>query len=158
MQRSGAMPNSNLDHPGAAMRDREAQGATGFNLSLVLVAATSKVNRIVVSRIVERAGFKAIAEPPEQAAPLLETLRPVIVIVDGGADNREGDAVLDRLAGLRRANGCELPRVILLTTTNGTPEKLAPGRLVDAVVAKPITPERLQPLVGRMIEDARDPR
>lgn len=126
------------------------------NLSLVLVAAESKVNRVVVSRIVERIGMKAVTEAPDAAPALLERLRPGIVILDGGADNCECDVVLERLAGQRRAARSNLPRVILLTTRNGTPETLAPGKLVDATVAKPITPERLQPLIGRMVEEARE--
>ncbi|TIP46122.1 MAG: response regulator, partial [Mesorhizobium sp.] len=37
-----------------------------------------------------------------------------------------------------------------LSTRNGTPESLGLSSLVDAVVAKPITPERLQPVVDRL--------
>lgn len=153
------MPESSFQEQGIEARGRsDAPHDLSPNLSLVLIAATSKVNRVVVSRIMERAGLKTVTEAPEDAAALLDRLRPGIVILDGGADNRECDLVLERLAGQRRASRSNLPRVILLTTRNGTPETLAPGKLVDAVVAKPITPERLQPLVGRMVEEAREPQ
>jgi hypothetical protein len=42
--------------------------------------------------------------------------------------------------------------VILLSTRNGTPESLGLSRLVDAVVAKPITPEGLQGVVDRLVK------
>ncbi|RWG02967.1 MAG: response regulator, partial [Mesorhizobium sp.] len=34
---------------------------------------------------------------------------------------------------------------------NGTPDSLGLSSVVDAVVAKPITPERLQPVIDRLV-------
>ncbi|RWH06378.1 MAG: response regulator, partial [Mesorhizobium sp.] len=43
------------------------------------------------------------------------------------------------------------PAVILLSTRNGTPDSLGLSSVVDAVVTKPITPERLQPVIDRLV-------
>ena len=48
-----------------------------------------------------------------------------------------------------------MPCVILLSTRTGTPDTLSLGPVIDAVVAKPITPESLQPVVDRLLETAR---
>lgn len=150
------MSNSEFEQQAVAVQERQSGGTSLPNLSLVLVVATSQINRIVISRTVERAGLKVIAETPEEAGELLERLRPGTVILDGGADNCECDMLFDRLAGLRRGTGSTLPNIILITTANGTAETLAPGRIIDAVVAKPITPEILQPVVMRLVEQARE--
>jgi CheY-like chemotaxis protein len=42
-----------------------------------------------------------------------------------------------------------------LSTRNGTPGSLSLSATIDAVVAKPITPESLQPVVDRLIEAVR---
>ena len=52
---------------------------------------------------------------------------------------------------LRRTSGKALPSVILLSTKNGTPESLGLSSVVDVVVAKPITTERLQPVIDRLV-------
>ncbi len=54
-------------------------------------------------------------------------------------------------AALRRTSGQSQPPVILLSTRNGTPESLSLSSVVDAVVAKPITTERLQPVIDRLV-------
>jgi AmiR/NasT family two-component response regulator len=41
--------------------------------------------------------------------------------------------------------------VILLSTKSGTPESLGLSSVVDAVVVKPITTERLQPVIDHLI-------
>jgi hypothetical protein len=41
--------------------------------------------------------------------------------------------------------------VILLSNRPGTPESLSLSSAVDIVVAKPITPERLQPVVEKLL-------
>lgn len=117
----------------------------------VLVAAVSPINRIVVSRIVERCGLKAIVATPAEASALLEKVVPGLAILDGGADNRDCDMVLATVAACRQRTGGSLPQVILLSNRIGTTESLALDMLIDIVVAKPITPECLQPVVNRMI-------
>ena len=134
-------------HPSPAVRS----GAMAADFSKVLVAGKSSINRVVVSKIVAKSGLRPISEPPEAAEKTLAGHMPCAVILDGGPDNKDCDRLMASIDALRRASGKPLPAVILLSTRNGTPESLGLSSLVDAVVAKPITPERLQPVVDRLI-------
>jgi CheY-like chemotaxis protein len=125
------------------------------DFSKVLVVGNSPINRVVVSKIVERSGLKPISESLDEAARTLLSLIPGAVVLDGGADNRECDRLIPGIAAVRQASGKSVPSVILLSTRNGTPESLDLSSVVDAVVAKPITPERLQPVIDRLIAMAR---
>lgn len=117
----------------------------------VLVVGNSPVNRVVVSKIVERSGLKPISESPEMAATTLRSLIPGAIVLDGGADNKDCDALMSRIDALRRISGRSRPSVILLSTKSGTPESLGLSSVVDAVVVKPITTERLQPVIDHLI-------
>ncbi|MFB9984229.1 response regulator [Mesorhizobium kowhaii] len=119
--------------------------------SRVLVVCRSPINRVVISKIVERSGLKPISESPDMAAKILRSLIPGAVVLDGGADNKDCDNLMSSIDALRRASGKSLPAVILLSTKNGTPESLGLSSVIDVVVAKPITPERLQPVIDRLI-------
>jgi CheY-like chemotaxis protein len=127
----------------------------GVNFSLALVVGKSQINCIVVSKIVERSGLKAVVEVPERAAKTLTGSSPGIVILDGGPDNHDCDAALIDIAERRRAFGSNMPLVILLSTRNVAPESLPHARAIDAVVAKPFTPESLQPVVDKLLAQAR---
>ncbi|WP_036240986.1 response regulator [Mesorhizobium sp. STM 4661] len=130
-------------------RNGESEMLTDF--TRVLVVGKSPVNRVVVSKIVERSGLKPISESPETAAAALRSLIPGAIVLDGGADNKDCDALLSGIGALRRMSGKSLPSVILLSTKNGTPESLGLSSVVDVVVVKPITPERLQPVIDHLI-------
>lgn len=136
--------------------DRETERATGqgpqpcADFSKVLVVGKSPINRVVVAKIVERAGLKPISEPPEAAEKALRTFTPGTVVLDGGADNRDCDALIAGIEAARMANGRRTPAVILLSNRTGTPQSLDLPRVVDVVVAKPITPECLQPVIDRL--------
>ena len=125
-------------------------GAMTTDFSKVLVVGKSSINRVVVSKIVEKSGLKPISEPPEAAEKTLAGHLPGAVILDGGPDNKDCDGLMSAIDALRRVSGKPLPAVILLSTRNGTQESLGLSSVVDAVVAKPITPERLQPVVDRL--------
>lgn len=118
--------------------------------SHVLVVAQSRVNLIVVAEIVQRCGLKAVPESIDGAGNHLKTVRPSLVILDGGPDNRDCAPLYDDIAALQRTSEHGCPRVILLSNRIGTVESLSLPALVDAVVAKPITPERLQPAIDRL--------
>jgi len=120
------------------------------DFSKVLVVGKSSINRVVVSKIVEKSGLKPISELPEAAGKTLARQLPGAVILDGGPDNKDCDPLMSAIDALRRASGKPLPAVILLSTRNGTAESLGLSSVVDAVVAKPITPERLQPVIDRL--------
>lgn len=136
-------------HPNLVTQDSSAK--TIRSPSQVLVVGKSPINRVVVSKIVERSGLRPISESPDMAAKTLRTLVPVVIVLDGGADNKDCDNLMSGIETLRRASGKSLPSVILLSTKTGTPESLGLSSVVDVVVAKPITPERLQPVIDRLI-------
>lgn len=117
----------------------------------VLVVGKSPVNRVVVSKIVERSGLKPISESPETAATTLRSLIPGAVVLDGGADNKDCNALMSGIDALRRTSGGSRPSVILLSTKSGTPESLGLSSVIDAVVVKPITTERLQPVIDHLV-------
>ena len=125
------------------------------NLAAVLVVGRSQITRVVVSKIVERSGLRPFSESPDSAGQSLSAVRPGTVILDGGADNCECNHLFPDIATQRSLSDRNLPRVILLSTRTGTPESLALNPMIDAVVAKPITPEALQPVVDRLIETVR---
>ena len=146
------MHSPNLERP---QPDRDAADKLIADRSKVLVVGKSPVNRIVVSKIVEGSGLKPISESPEAAAKTLLSLIPGAIVLDGGADNKECDRLMPGIAAVRRISGGSAPSVILLSARNGTPESLELSSLIDAVVAKPITPERLQPVIDRLIASRR---
>ena len=123
--------------------------------SRVLVVGLSQINRIVVSKIVERSGLRPVTETPITAIRVLPLLFPGLVILDGGAANADCDALLPGILALRRISGRDVPAVILLSTRNGSPESLALSSTVDAVVAKPFNTDQLQPIVERLLERVR---
>lgn len=125
------------------------------DFSRVLVVGRSPVNRVVVSRIIEKSGLKPISETPEAAAKMLRTVFPGTVILDGGVDNKDCDGLMARLASLRGGCRHDAPSVILLATKAHCEADPAPLAGVDAVVAKPITTELLQPVIDRLLERAR---
>lgn len=141
------------DDGGVSRRDPSLGLAA--DLSQVLVVGLSQINRIVVSKIVERCGLKSVAEAPTSAIRVLPMLYPGLVILDGGADNRDCDPLMPGIVALRRVSGRDVPGVILLSNRTGDPQSLALPAAVDAVVAKPLTTERLQPVIERLVERAR---
>ncbi|MFD2055148.1 response regulator [Mesorhizobium calcicola] len=145
VNREGETPR----HPNLVARGSSAE--TIRDPSQVLVVGRSPINRVVISKIVERSGLKPISESPDTAARILRSLIPGAVVLDGGADNKDCDNLMSSIDALRRTSGTSLPPVILLSTKNGTPESLGLSSVIDAVVAKPITPERLQPVIDRLI-------
>lgn len=144
---------ANRDDPRKPIKpaERGAAGRPSADFSKVLVVGKSSINRVVVSKIVEKSGLKPISESPETAGNALASLVPGAVILDGGPDNKDCDGLLSGIDALRRASDKALPSVILLSTRNGTPDSLGLSGVVDVVVAKPITPERLQPVIDRMV-------
>ena len=145
VNREGETPR----HPNLVTRDSTT--AVVRDPSQVLVVGKSPINRVVISKIVERSGLKPISESPDTAARILRSLIPGAVVLDGGADNKDCDNLMSSIEALRRASGKSLPPVILLSTKNGTTESLGLSGIIDVVIAKPITPERLQPVIDRLI-------
>ncbi len=122
--------------------------------ALVLVVGRSRINTVVVSRIVERSGLHPITEQPEDAARSLAAIKPALVILDGGAANADCDALVSPLSRMRQAAGRMKPAVILLSTGNFDDIGPAHAAVIDAVVSKPILPEVLQPVVDKLLSNA----
>lgn len=136
--------------------DGSHPGTHSVDFGLALVVASSQINRIVVSRIAERAGLKVVAEGPERAVEILSARLPGTVILDGGSDDRDCEALMERLAAHRQTAGDHTPFVILLSNQHPPAGQPAKGGTIDVVVAKPITPDRLQPLIQSLIDRVRD--
>ncbi len=134
--------------------DRDAPHGLAPDMSRVLVAGNSQINRIVICRIVERSGLKPVSENPVSAVRVLPLVFPVLVILDGGPDNNDCDGVIGGVVALRRASGRKLPAVILLSNRAADPASFS--GVVDAVVTKPFTADHLQPVVERLVRAARE--
>lgn len=133
--------------------ERDAAHGLAPDMSRVLVAGNSQINRIVVCRIVERSGLKPVSESPVGAVRVLPLLFPALVVLDGGPDNKDCDSVIAGVVALRRASGKNLPAVILLSNRSGEP--VSQRGVVDAVVTKPFTTDHLQPVVEQLLNKAR---
>ena len=125
------------------------------DFSKVLVVGNSQINRIVVSKIVERSGLKPVSEAPATAVRVLPVLFPGVVVLDGGANNKDCDCLMAGIAALRRITGKNVPSVILLTNRNTTVDEATRSGAIDAVVTKPFTTEQLQPVVDRLVMKAK---
>ena len=121
----------------------------------MLIVGNSQINRIVVSKIIERSGLRPLSETPVGAVRILPLMFPGLVILDGGPENKDCDSVAAGLLALRRVSDKKLPAVILLSNRSGDAASLALGGSIDAVVTKPFTTEQLQPVVDRLVSKAR---
>ncbi|MET3661648.1 response regulator [Aquamicrobium ahrensii] len=120
------------------------------DLSRVMVVGRSRITQVVVAKIVEGLGLRPLVESPESAMQTLRSVLPGIVVLDGGPENRDCETLMPALAALRRETAGLRPALVLLSTRmapSGNPLLSSP---VDAVVAKPITPEQLQPVLSRL--------
>jgi CheY-like chemotaxis protein len=135
--------------------EKESQQVPGPNLGLVLVVGLKPVNRVVVGRIVERAGLKVLCETPQNARHSLAACRPGTVIVDCGCDNSDCDDFAPVFQQHRASQGGVLPLLIMVSTIGTTTGGALLAELADAVVSKPITVEGLQPVMMELIEAAR---
>lgn len=134
-----------------SVQDEPIRQDAGADPLLVLVVGKSRVNAVVVSKIVERCGLRPVSEQPEAAGLLLRSALPTLVILDGGAANADCSALIQPLATARQAAGRPMPAVILLSTGNFDEIDAVHAGIIDAVVSKPILPEVLQPVVDRLV-------
>lgn len=126
-------------------------GALNSDNTHVLVVAQSRISLVIVSEIVHRCGLRAVGESVAGAAAQLKSNRPRLVILDGGADNRDCDSLFEAIEALQRTSDSRGPRVIMLSNRSGSADGASPPAFVDHVVAKPISPERLQPVIELLV-------
>ncbi|MFC5584518.1 response regulator [Nitratireductor kimnyeongensis] len=118
-----------------------------------LVIAASPVNRIVLSRIAQRAYLRVQAMDPEEARRILSSAsprsRPGLVIVDIDAQVQPSDTLFLHLEQHRNASPRRLPLVITIIPSRlgAVPQ----AEHVDAHVVRPVTPEALQPVIQRLL-------
>jgi CheY-like chemotaxis protein len=154
---ANAMPEINFERRRAPGADRAAvcrAGGQTANLSLALIVCSSPINRIVVSRIAEQASLKVVCETPQRATEALFSQQPGLVILDCCSNHEEFHAIAPAIVDQRRASGSRLPMLIVLSTKN-LPADSPFAHIADAVIAKPITPDALQPKIEQLVEDAR---
>lgn len=130
--------------------------APDTDFQLALVVGTSHINRIVVSRIAENAGLKALAVSPNDALNLLAERRPGFVIIDAGSDDCEFAPLLESLARRQLVTDRPSAFVVMLADTTAAPGGQSASSVIDAVVTRPITPEKLQPLIRRLLYRVQD--
>ena len=118
-----------------------------------LVIAASPINRIVLTRIAQRAYLKVQAMEPVEARRILSATsplaRPGLVIVDIDAQVQMSDDLFLHLEQYRSASPRRLPLVITIV-----PSRLDASPTVehvDARVVRPVTPETLQPVIQRLL-------
>jgi CheY-like chemotaxis protein len=124
------------------------------DLSSVLILTDSHITGIVICRIVERVGLKPSVEKPDCQPQRIDAPRPFLVILDGGSDGRACDGVLVELAARRNGAGNPMPRIIMLANTNAGPA-LPMAAAIDRFVAKPVTPDALQPQILHQLAQVR---
>ena len=146
--------NFGSDSGNSGLPERRRYRATARRpiLAAVLVVGKSNITRVVVSKIVERSGLAT----GRRVAGETRSARSPAAARHRHPRRRRRQLRLQpplslSLSDQRRMSGRNVPRVILLSTRTGTPETLSLGPMVDAVVAKPITPENLQPVVDRLL-------
>lgn len=122
--------------------------------ALALIVSRSPVNRVVLSRIAERSVMKAACVSPEDAAQSIARMEPAMIVLDGGADLHDCDSAIQSVMAARRLSSGNMPFVVMLTPNNDRPDG-ASFAWVDAYVSKPLTPERLQPLMERVRDSRR---
>lgn len=131
--------------------------ACAADLAHALVVAASPVNRIVFSRIAERACLKVRAAVPAEAEQALGACpagnAAGLVIVDVADGAAGGLEFLERLAALRESSPRRLPLVIAIAGTRNGDGFAAPW--CDATVTRPVTPEALQPVIEKLVAKAR---
>lgn len=113
-----------------------------------LIVSTSPVTRIVIARTVEGVYLRPDAVTPEAAVRALRTSKPRIVIIEASASNDSLKPLMSELALRRREKA--LPRVVLIADATTHRDMPPLEGLFDAVVAKPLTPDGLQPVLERL--------
>jgi CheY-like chemotaxis protein len=132
---------------------RQSARHSSTSAAMALVVGSSAVNRVVLARIVEQSGLRAAQEAPSGALAALGR-EPVLLVLDGGRDGRECDPVIAEVAAMRN-RGLGTPLVVLLADHAARPDITSEGRGVDAVASMPIMPEKLHPLIERLLDRVR---
>ncbi|WP_173934874.1 response regulator [Chelativorans sp. Marseille-P2723] len=120
-------------------------------MNCVLVVAPSPIDRIVISRMTERIYLKPIAVGPEEALDTFSAHQPALVIIDKSVRDDLLEPLLSQIAERRLGSAGRLPRTLMIGKTRMQDELSSFANAVDMAIAKPITPEILQPAIERLM-------
>lgn len=121
-----------------------------IDFDLALIVARSVITRIVVSRIAEQAGLRTHSQTPEEASPFIAGHVPAIVLLAGGDDGNDCDDLLEQLVAIKRDSGLSrAPRLIMLMNEVAHQPH---HHMIDATIAMPATPDRLQPVIRDLMD------
>lgn len=125
--------------------------AANANRKSALIVSETQVNRIVVSRIVESTGMKTLSMTLPQALGLSHQQQFALIVIDGGPGTASAAEVIRRFSTGPQLAEVGKPAIILLSTSMALPEGIETDA-IDAVVAKPLTPDRLEAEVLRLTD------
>lgn len=135
--------------------DRAAAGPGAKpETSRCLVVAASPVNGVVVCRIIETSGLKAVTCTAAEAEEQLAVSGACVAVVEANA--RHGDrSILPSILSARDRSRHGLPLVVALE--RGAVDTPCAGAVArpDAVVLMPITSDNLGPVVLKLAEQVR---
>ncbi len=109
-----------------------------------LVISASRVNTIVVSRIIADCGLKAVETDLAGAAGILENSRPLLIVVDGRGEVR---SLLDTLTETARV---DTPPPVIFMADNGSGD--VPDYPFHGIARMPFTSDSFAPMVQNCID------
>ena len=112
----------------------------------ILVVSDTRVNRIVVSRILEGMGMVSQTVSSREALATSDDFR--LIVIDDGPDGGDSAGLVRHFRNRKQMNGIPAPRIVFLSTDAGLPDDVDPDS-VDQVVPKPLNSERLEAAILR---------
>lgn len=114
-----------------------------------LIISQSPVNRIVITRSLERLLLKAEAVAPDQALFALEQNKPWLVVIDEQGSEEQLETFTKKVMQQRRGSeNKRSPLAMLIARSNDSKEQAS--QIFDAVLVRPVTPDVLLPTVERL--------
>ena len=109
----------------------------------MLVVSGSPVNSVVVSRIVRDCGVKPVTASSHEAIDIMQSSRPLLVIVEANGDQADIVSLLDYMSGMADAP----PAMCLI----GTADAEQPDYPFAAVTKMPVSTETIQSHIDRCL-------
>lgn len=113
-----------------------------------VVVATRAVDRIVLARLVALAGTAVLEAEPAEAAAMIARSAPHVVVIDTGPQDDVHRAILK---DLEKTGGS---RIVIVSSSMEAAAAVLSEPGVHAAVCKPVTTDKLLPVVRRVIGEA----
>lgn len=123
-----------------------------YALERVLVISSLPASQIVITHSIERIHRKPMSVGPHLAEIALENPNLALVVVDATGEQNHIDAIFSQLRQLRTFREDALPRVLLIENTPPGGGRDTTTLPVDAVINRPITPDKIQTIVDRLLK------